>query len=72
VLEKSHSLLTSQYSKVYISGEATGQRLTISSEEFRSLREEAEALWGTTDWKGDFVPGLLNRALPIISEQQGL
>jgi hypothetical protein len=70
-LEQSTSLLTSQYYKAYITGEKSGQRLSISSEEFRGLREEAEALWGTTDWKGDFVPGLLNRVLPIISEQNG-
>ena len=71
-LEQSKSLLTSQYYKVYISGDATGQRLTISSEEFQGLRAEAEALWGTTDWKGDFVPGLLNRDLPVISGPNGL
>jgi hypothetical protein len=70
-LEQRTSLLASQHYKVYISGGTAGQKLAISSEEFRGLREEAEALWGTTDWKGDFVPGLLNRALPVISEQNG-
>jgi hypothetical protein len=71
-LEESTSPLASRHYKAYIGGEATGQKLTVSSEEFRGLKEEAEALWGTTDWKGDFVPGLLNRALPVISEQNGL
>jgi hypothetical protein len=71
-LEKSTSTLASQHYKAYVSGEEKGQRLTISSEEFRGLKEAAEALWGTTDWNGDFVPGLLNRVLPVISEQTGL
>lgn len=71
-LEKSTSLLRTQHHKAYISGEATGQRLPISPEEFRGLREEAEALWGTTDWKGDFVPGLFNKVLPIINRQNEL
>lgn len=70
-LEQDESLLMSKHYKTYIAGEITGQKLTISSEEFRALRAEAEALWGTTDWKGDFVPGLLNRVLPVISEQNG-
>ena len=70
-LEQSQSLLSSQYHKAYLGGSADVQRIEISSSEFRSLKEEAEALWGTTDWNGDFVPGLLNKELPIIKRQDG-
>ena len=35
----------------------------IDKEEFRKLKKEAEAVEGTTDWKGDFVPGLQRRQL---------
>lgn len=68
-LDQSSSLLSSRYYKAYLSGDLEGKKVEISDSEFRSLREEAEALWGTTDWKGDFVPGLLNRELPIIKAQ---
>ena len=34
-------------------------------DEFVELQEEAELLWGTTDWKGDFIPGLFRQELPI-------
>lgn len=53
----------SQY-KIYVSGKRKGQREGVTAEEFRRLRREAEALWGTVDWKLDFVPGALNRELP--------
>jgi hypothetical protein len=68
-LEKSESLLSSQYCKAYLNA---GTRIEISAEEFRELKEEAEALWGTTDWAGDFVPGLLNRALPVAESSDGI
>ncbi|HEX5747115.1 MAG TPA: hypothetical protein VFZ09_12805 [Archangium sp.] len=67
-LEQSTSLLPSRHYKAYLSGSEEGQKIEISASEFRSLRDEAEALWGTTDWKGDFVPGLLNRELPVIQQ----
>jgi hypothetical protein len=70
-LEARESLLSSQYYKAYTSGGATGQTIEISPDEFRELKKEAEALWGTTDWVGDFVPGLLNRELPVIREPDG-
>jgi hypothetical protein len=54
------------YWKNYKTGSKTGQRVQISKEEFLQLKEEAELLWGTTDWKGDFVPGLLRQELPVI------
>jgi hypothetical protein len=71
-LEASESLLSSRYYKTYASGRAADQRVELSSEEFRELKKEAEALWGTTDWKGDFVPGLLNRVLPVIGQPGGI
>jgi hypothetical protein len=54
------------YWKKYETGKLAGQRIQISKEEFGSWREEAELLWGTTDWKGDFVPGLLRQELPVV------
>ena len=71
-LEQGTSLLPSRHYKAYVSGSTKGQKIEISSSEFRGLKEEAEALWGTTDWKGDFVPGLLNRELPIVREQDAI
>jgi RHS repeat-associated protein len=54
------------YYKKYETGELSGQSFELSKSEFSQLREEAEALWGTTDWKGDWVPGLLMPELPIV------
>lgn len=68
-LERGDSLMSSTYYKVYMGEGTERQKVEISATEFRALKEEAEALWGTTDWTGDFVPGLLNRTLPVISEQ---
>jgi hypothetical protein len=56
-----------KYFKTYETGKLAGQAVEISKDEFSVLREEAEALWGTTDWKGDWVPGLLRRELPVIT-----
>jgi hypothetical protein len=52
--------------KNYKQGSLAGQRQQISKDKFLELKEEAELIWGTTDWKGDFVPGLLRQELPII------
>jgi hypothetical protein len=71
-LETGESLLSSRYYKTYASGGSAGQRVEISSEEFREWRKEAEALWGTTDLRGDFVPGLLNRELPVVGSEKGI
>ena len=49
---------------LYISETGEDRKVPIERAEFSELQEEAEALWGTTDWKGDFVPGLLNPELP--------
>lgn len=66
ILQYRKSLLSSEYFKTYIDGKLAGQQLPIASSEFDSLQREAEALWGTTDWKGHFVPGLLLKELPVI------
>jgi hypothetical protein len=71
-LEEKPSLTSPKYHKAYLSGGAAGQRIEISPSDFRTLKEEAEALWGTTDWNGDFVPGLLNRELPVIEKQDAV
>jgi hypothetical protein len=69
-LQRSGSLPSPRYHKAYASGGAKDRRVEISFAEFHALKEEAEALWGTTDWRGDFVPGLLNRKLPVIEQQE--
>jgi hypothetical protein len=70
ILQYRESLLSSEYFKTYIDGESAGQQVDLAFPEFSGLREEAEALWGTTDWKGDFVPGLLLRELPVITTEE--
>jgi hypothetical protein len=67
ILQHQDSLFSSKYFKKYTGGELAGQQVELTPSEFRDLRDEAEALWGTTDWKGDFVPGLLLRDLPVIN-----
>ncbi|ANZ40467.1 hypothetical protein BBK82_35090 [Lentzea guizhouensis] len=59
------------YWKNYQTGALAGQRVKITKAEFGELREEAELLWGTTDWMGDFVPGLLRRELPVVEVPAG-
>jgi hypothetical protein len=54
------------YWKNYKTGSSAGQQVKISKDEFLQLKQEAELLWGTTDWKGDFVPGLLRQELPVV------
>lgn len=60
-------VVSSKYFKKYTGGELAGQQVELTSAEFQELRDEAAALWGTTDWKGGFVPGLLLRELPVIN-----
>jgi RHS repeat-associated protein len=55
------------YFKTYQSGDLNGKTIQISKDEFLQWKEEGELLWGTTDWKGDFVPGLLRPELPVVS-----
>lgn len=52
------------YFKRYLEPGASDEE--ISKEEFEQYRDEAEALWGTLDWKQDFVPGLLRPELPVV------
>jgi len=53
------------YFKNYKTGTLSGHSMQIPKDEFVELQEEAELLWGTTDWKGDFIPGLFRQELPI-------
>lgn len=65
VSEKENCLVCrNQFYKVYASGSRSGQQVEISRDEAMKLKREGEALWGTLDWKRDFVPGVLNRELP--------
>ena len=61
--EETRWFVLHSYYKVYVSGAQNGQKVAVTSEEYEGLRMEAEALWGTTR-RGEFVPGLLNPALP--------
>ncbi|MFI1196357.1 hypothetical protein ACH4T9_24325 [Micromonospora sp. NPDC020750] len=56
------------YWKNYQTGPLAGQRVQITKDEFHELKGVAERLWGTTDWKGDFIPGLLRQELPVIED----
>ncbi len=59
------------YWRNYQTGSLAGQRVRITKGEFHELAKEAQLLWGTTDWKGDFVPGLLRQELPVIEVPSG-
>ena len=63
--EKISWVVVHTYYKTYVSGPLKGQRIEISQAEAAKYLKEAEALWGTTDWTGEFVPGLLVPQLPI-------
>ena len=58
-----------KYFKNYVAGDEKGQKIQIPKSEFQNLAAEAEALWGTTDWAGDFVPGLLMPSLEVMAER---
>ena len=57
---------SNKFFKNYQTGSLAGQRAEISEDQFDSFSAEAKALWGTTDWKGDWIPGLLRRELPVV------
>lgn len=59
------------YFKSYQTGDLAGQTVKIEKDEFKFWKKEAETLWGTTDWKGDWVPGLLRRELPVVNVSPG-
>ena len=52
--------------KHYITGKHAGSYVEITDDEYKALKDEAEALYGYVDFWGDFVPGLLRTELPII------
>jgi hypothetical protein len=52
--------------KNYISGPKTGEKVEVDESEFDFWKREGELLWGTTDFWGDFVPGLLRPRLPAV------
>jgi len=56
-------LVRDTYFKVYHSGRLKGRSVEIAEPHFEFYRREAEALWGTVDEDGNFVPGLLQREL---------
>lgn len=56
------------YFKKYESGSLSGQTIQVEKEEFIFWKKETEALWGTTDFWGDWVPGLYRRELPVMNE----
>jgi RHS repeat-associated protein len=54
--------------KNYIGGPKTGQKVEVDESEFDFWKREGELLWGTTDFWGDFVPGLLRPHLPVVEK----
>jgi RHS repeat-associated protein len=56
--------------KVYKAGPNKGHKVEINESEFDFWKEEGKLLWGTTDFFGDFVPGLLNPRLPVVEKYQ--
>jgi hypothetical protein len=54
-----------RYYKTYVSGAHAGERVEVVASEYQDYVLEAEALWGTVDRVGAFVPGLFNTALPV-------
>ena len=69
VQEGSRWLVFSEYSKLYVEGPLAGKSVTIDKSEFTWFKKEGEALWGTVDGWGDFVPGLLMPELPEVPER---
>lgn len=57
--------LVTHYRKNYISGNLRGTSAEIGAGEFKTLKDEAHALYGEVDAWGDFVPGLLVPELPV-------
>ena len=51
------------YSKKYLSGE----RVQITGGEYSRIKKEVEANFGYVNWWGDFVPGRLQRELPVVN-----
>jgi hypothetical protein len=69
LVEKDRGVFRSNlYWKEYVTGADAGTQVPISKDEFSRLADVAETLWGAVDWAGDFVPGLLQRELPVVHE----
>lgn len=66
---KSSWVSDTKYFKNYVAGAKQGEKVRVSKSEFEDLAEEAKALWGTIDWQGDFVPGLLLPSLEVIVDR---
>jgi hypothetical protein len=58
--------LVTTWSKHYITGKHTGAKVEITDDQYKALKDEAEALYGYVDFWADFVPGLLRTELPVI------
>jgi hypothetical protein len=52
------------YYREFVDGGHAGEREEISRSDFEEYSDEAKALFGYVDWRGEFVPGLLNPRLP--------
>jgi hypothetical protein len=50
-----------------IGARGPARRAMRSGPESRILRQEAEAVWGMVSAHGDFIPGLLQPALPVVT-----
>jgi RHS repeat-associated protein len=61
---------SNKYFKTYQTGALAGKSVEVSKGEFKSDLGAAQELWGTTDWKGDWVPGLLRPELPVIDQSR--
>jgi hypothetical protein len=70
-LSSAEGLFSGTYEKHYIEGSSAGTVVPIKKTEFYELKGEAEALWGRTDWKGDWVPGKLRKELPVVEPDGG-
>jgi hypothetical protein len=67
-IESDRNLFDSVYQKRYVSGDREGEVAAVEKEEFHDLQEEAQALWGYVDWKGEWVPGKLRTELPEVDQ----
>lgn len=68
VIESGGTLFSKVYQKRYLEGTA----VSVEKKEFYELQDEAHALWGYVDWKGDWVPGKLRKELPMIDSNMGI
>jgi RHS repeat-associated protein len=55
-----------KYYKSYLSGSCKDKRIYIDKAEAKRILQNYEALYGYVDWKGDFVPGIRRKSLPVL------